>query len=266
MSLPSRFGKAAFIAGTAGLAAAVLDEERLDLVKEATMDAGAGAVRFSRAMYYAARVSADYKLTLHNKKVGTEEYDRAKSGVHERSAKRLLHVCTMHGGVYTKFGQHIASLNHVLPKEYTETLKVLQDRNPSVGMAEVERALRAELGGGVTELFAEFDERAIAAASLAQVHRAVTKTGQEVAVKLQYPGLQERVARDMRTMRLLAGLLERLFPEYGYTWMFPEFEEMAALELDFVQEAVNSERLARMFAGRQDIHVPPVFWPYTTRR
>lgn len=68
--------------------------------------------------------------SLRNLEKGSDEYEAVKKKVNQRAAERLLYVCSKHGGVYTKFGQHISSMNHILPKEYTETLKVLQDRNP----------------------------------------------------------------------------------------------------------------------------------------
>lgn len=68
--------------------------------------------------------------SLRDLEVDSPEYNAKKSEVNLRSAQRLLHVCATHGGVYTKFGQHVASMNHILPKEYIETLQVLQDRNP----------------------------------------------------------------------------------------------------------------------------------------
>ncbi|CAN0072832.1 unnamed protein product, partial [Discosporangium mesarthrocarpum] len=101
---------------------------------------------------------------------------------------------------------------------------------------------------------------------LSQVHRAVTKSGKEVAVKLQYPGLEKQVEKDMKTMRLLAYLLGSYFPEYQYTWLFPEFEESISLELDFIQEGTNAERVSRMFRDRSDVTVPTIHWDYSTRR
>lgn len=68
--------------------------------------------------------------SLRNLEKGSDEYEAVQKKVNQRAAERLLYVCSKHGGVYTKFGQHVSSMNHILPKEYTETLKVLQDRNP----------------------------------------------------------------------------------------------------------------------------------------
>ncbi|CAM9664002.1 unnamed protein product [Chrysoparadoxa australica] len=178
----------------------------------------------------------------------------------------MLHVCAAHGGVYTKFGQHVACMNHVLPIEYTDTLKVLQDKNPSVGLDQVEKTIWEELGVPLSDLFSEFEEKATAAASLAQVHRAVTKDGKEVAVKLQYPGLEQQVRKDLVTMRFLAALLGKLFPDYQYSWLLPDFEESLELELDFIQEAANGERMAHMFRGSSDIYIPKICWDYTSNR
>lgn len=225
-----------------------------------------GTVRFSRAVYHSCAASADYKRTLKGLEVGSPEYEVKRAEVNLRVAQRFLKVCMAHGGLYTKFGQHIASMNHILPPQFIETLSALQDQNPSVSVQEVERTILRELGATIPEIFSEFDEKAIAAASLAQVHRAVTKTGKEVAVKLQYPGLESQVARDLRTMRLLATAMGYVFPDYEYTWLFPEFEATVTLELDFVQEGTNCERVGRMFRGRKDVCVPGIHWEYTTRR
>eukprot|EP00903_Cladosiphon_okamuranus_P008879 g8501.t1 len=249
-------------AGVAATGFALSDRDRRDAVVGVTN----GSIRFVRAFAWGAAVTFDYKYSLRNLERGSEKYEAVRREVNLRAAQRLLHVCSMHGGVYTKFGQHIASMNHVLPKEFTETLKVLQDRNPSVGLSEVARTVRSELGAEISELFREFDHKAIAAASLAQVHRAVTMAGEEVAVKLQYPGLENQVEKDLLGMRFLAELLGAVFPEYQYTWLFPEFEESIGLELDFVQEGTNAERVARMFRGNANVFVPAIHWDLSSRR
>jgi aarF domain-containing kinase len=199
-------------------------------------------------------------------RAGSDEYRSVCKDVHKRAASRLLHVCQLHGGIYVKFGQYLASMNHVLPKEYTDTLKVLQDRNPFIPVEKIEQTILEEFGKTAQEMYRHFDREPIAAASLAQVHHAVTHSGQEVAVKVQYPHLQKQVRSDVKGMRFLAALVGRVFPDYQYSWIMPDFEESILQELDFVQEAVNSERVRRMYEHRSDIYVPQVVWDATSTR
>ena len=169
--------------------------------------------------------------------------------------------------MYTKAGQYLASMNHVLPPAYTEVLAVLQDRAAYRPLDEVRRVIEGELGAGALEsCFIEFSPEPVASASLAQVHKAVTRDGREVAVKVQYPGLERQVTVDMFTVRLLVNLLGRAFPGFEFSWMLPEFEDSLKLELDFRQEARNGERVAAMFAAQPDVHVPAVLHNLTSRR
>lgn len=195
------------------------------------------------------------------------EYDAALAPVHLDAARRLLKVCMRHGGVYTKFGQYISSMNHVLPAEFTETMAELQDRARSgMDYASVREVIEAELGRKMEDVFEWFDEEPVGTASIAQVHRARTRDGREVAVKVQYRGLPELVRGDLQTMRMLVWMLGMAFPEYEYTWLFPEFEENLKLEMNFEQEGRNGDRVRKMFADSPDVYVPEVHWDLTTPR
>lgn len=110
------------------------------------------------------------------------------------------------------------------------------------------------------------DEQPIAAASIAQVHRAVLKDQQEVAVKVQYPGLEQQMKFDLATMSFLSKSVSLLFPEYRFEWMISEFTKNIAMELDFNQEAMNSERTARNFRNNNLVKVPFVLWEFTTNQ
>jgi len=208
----------------------------------------------------------EYKLRLQGIKPGTSEEEAAKTELHEKGADRLLYICQKHGGLYVKLGQYVASMDHILPKPYTEKLKVLQDRNKPMDFEDVQRAIRNNYGKDVDEVFNEFNPKAIAAASLAQVHEAVAPGGRRVAVKLQYPWLRGQVAGDVRTLGLLARLVGWAYPEYEYSWMLPDFEESIGLELDFAQEGANAARCAAMLAGDPGVHVPRVHWDLTTHQ
>lgn len=114
--------------------------------------------------------------------------------------------------------------------------------------------------------FLSLDEQPIAAASIAQVHHAVLKNQQEVAVKVQYPGLEQQMKFDLATMSFLSKSVSLLFPEYRFQWMISEFTKTIAMELDFNQEAKNSERTARNFENNNLVKVPFVIWEFTTNQ
>jgi hypothetical protein len=113
----------------------------------------------------------------------------------------------------------------------TETLAEVQDRAAARPWADVARVFEEELGRHPRDVFAAIDEAPIAAASLAQVHRAVTLGGAEVAVKLQYPGLAQQVAGDMAAFRFFLAVLAAVYPENDYRWLGPEFTASAQGEL-----------------------------------
>lgn len=116
------------------------------------------------------------------------------------------------------------------------------------------------------ELYASFSPTPIAAASLAQVHRAVTHDGDAVAVKIQYPRLASQVQTDFTTLKVLATVVGTLFKNWEYTWLFPELEESVLLELDFLQEATNGERVGRLLERDRRIHIPRVRWDLSSAR
>ncbi|GAQ89863.1 Protein kinase superfamily [Klebsormidium nitens] len=227
---------------------------------------GQGVLRSSRAIRAFVLNSLDYKYTLRDMDKMTDEYDELRAKVHQRSAKRILQLCEKNTGTYVKAGQFLASLQGI-PREYTQTLSVLQDQAKYQTFDKIDKVIAQELGSSATEIFAEFDPVPIAAASLAQVHRAVLKsTGQEVAVKVQYPGLQQQFETDITTMHVLSKAIAWLFPEYQFTWLVPEFQSNLQKELDFHEEGKNAERAAANFAHRKDLKIPEVLWDHTTKR
>lgn len=153
------------------------------------------------------------------------------------------------GGIFIKFAQALSTNNFSLPSEYIETLSRAQECNEPKPWAAVARVFQEDCGLLPQEVFASIEEQPIAAASLAQVHRAMTKDGQRVAVKVQYPRLRIEASADMAAIKFFATLLGILFPAFAYTWILPEFEASLRNELNFLQEARNGERVAAMFAS-----------------
>jgi ABC1 atypical kinase-like domain len=211
------------------------------------------AVRFTRSLVVTAAVILDYRVLFGKfDNYASAEYKEARSRTHERCAYRILELCKTQGAVYVKIGQHVASMNHAVPKEYTSAFKELEDRASYRPYHQVRRVLCSELGGSVHDHFANFETVPVAAASLAQVHRAHLRDGGEkVAVKVQYPGLEALVAGDLASIRVLSRLLSYVFPYFSLDWMVREFRVNLAKELDFLQEAESAEHSLPMMTVLQ---------------
>ncbi len=259
------------ICGGIGGVLLVSDKDFRDTAKELYQDGSfSGLMRFGRTIGNVAITAVDYKMTLynHDKKRNRGPYKTALQEVNLRTAERLYKVCHANGGLYTKFGQGIANMNNVLPKEFTKILAQLQDKARELSFDSAREAVQKELGDQLfDDVFSSFDSKPVGAASLAQVHRATLKsTGEEVAVKVQYPWLESQTRGDLATLRLITRVIGFLFPEFSYTWLTPEFENNMTLELDFIQEGRNAERLSRMLQYRSDVYVPKIKWGLSTKR
>ncbi|XP_012867903.1 PREDICTED: uncharacterized aarF domain-containing protein kinase 1 isoform X2 [Dipodomys ordii] len=161
-----------------------------------------GAVRVGRAVATTAVISYDYLTSLRSVPYGSEEYLQLRSEVHLRSARRLCELCCANRGTFIKVGQHLGSLDHVLPEEYTSTLKVLHSQAPQSSMQEIRQVIREDLGKEIHDLFLSFDDTPLGAASLAQVHKAVLRDGRTVAVKVQHPKVQSQSSKDILLMEI----------------------------------------------------------------
>jgi len=123
--------------------------------------------------------------------------------VHLRSAERLREMCWRNGGCFIKVGQHIGALDYLMPAEYVNTMKLLHQHAPESPITDIKNIIAADLGRSVDDLFSNFEDRPIASASLAQVHRATRRSnGEIVAIKVQHPHIKAHSAVDMATMEV----------------------------------------------------------------
>ena len=184
----------------------------------------------------------------------------------KRPGQRLAAAFSEMGPSFIKLGQLLATRADLLGDEVAEDMALLQDRLPPFPWREARALIEAEFGRPLEGLFRAFDETAIAAASIAQVHFAVTTEGEEVAVKVLRPGIARAFARDLDMFRWLAQLIERTTPAWRRLKPIEVVETLAqsiALEMDLRFEAAAASELAENFAGDPTFRVPRVDWPRT---
>ena len=185
---------------------------------------------------------------------------------HDASAARLYALAIDLQGVLIKVGQFIGSRADVAPPAYVRRLGRLQDRVPPRPTGEIRAAIERELGRPIAQLFARFDDPPLAAASLAQVHRAQLPDGREVAVKVQYPGVARLVELDMRNLRAIITLVARREPSFDYRAIVAELSREFPAELDFLHEARMLRRVAANRAADGDLVFPEVVAELLTPR
>jgi len=200
--------------------------------------------------------------------------ERAAAAENERTAALVNELVEQLGrmrGAAMKVGQMISMIEFDgLPDEQQDELQrklaTLRDGIPPVPFSGLEKLLRSELGAPLDRVFSDFDERAFAAASIGQVHRATTVDGEAVVVKVQYPGVAEAIETDLRNAMVLLPLVKRLAPGLDAKALAAEMRERIGEELDYELEAQNQRRIERLTRGHPFISVPHVYTELSTRR
>lgn len=186
---------------------------------------------------------------------------------HERAARAVLACALDMRGPIIKVCQGIATRSDIFPKVAVEILKQCHDAVPARDFGEVKRVIESELGKPIDALFCEFDENALASASLAQVHRARLHDQREVAVKIQYPGLGALVKTDLRSVRMACRVYEYFDPQpIALLPLLTEITTHTAMELDFTREADNADRVREIFPQGQGVVVPEVYREFSSVR
>lgn len=183
--------------------------------------------------------------------------------------QRIRRALEEMGPTFVKLGQVMASRIDLFPPDYITEFEKLHDQVPTLPFNQIREQLEADLGAPVDEIFSQLDEKALAAASIAQVHRAKLRGGDEVILKIRRPGITQLIEADLRLMQRLAELADREIEDlrqFAVRQVVNQFAQALRQELDLAHEARSAERLAENFRDNPDIQIPKVYWQWTGER
>lgn len=213
--------------------------------------------------HFVEQLNIDYYLEV-GKRIVTR---RAERDLHRLSQPQRLRMAMEElGPTFVKLGQLLSTRPDVLPRPYTDEFRKLQDEVPALPVEDIKRQIQRQLGRQIEEVCLEFSAEPLAAASIAQVHRARLHSGEEVVFKVCRPGITRTVETDIDIMMGLAHLIEQHVPTvaiYDPVGLVKEFRRTIRREMDFNREGHTIERFATNFADDPTIHIPKVYWDYS---
>jgi len=219
------------------------------------------------------RVGASYLWSALKRPFQTEEKrESSLLDTHLKNAMRIVESSKRLRGAFMKITQILSMRGDLFPTEAIDVLSVVQSGVPPMDYALIRRRIVDELGAPPEKLFASFDIEAFAAASLGQVHRARLKSGEEVVVKIQYPGVEKTVKSDLQNAKALINALKLAARDVmrnrdmDYRGVYEELKERMQEELDYELEAANIELFRKLYADDPDVIIPRVIHERTTRR
>lgn len=230
--------------------------------------AAIGIVRLGRAALTVLDIGRYYKRELYSSNLDktSTEYLQLKSNAHKYGAQKLLELCCANKGVYIKVGQHVGALDYLLPPEYVRTMRVLHSSAPQSTFKDVLTVIKEDFKKDPYEIFQSIDPEPLGTASLAQVHKAVLKNGDVVAVKVQHRAVKSNSYVDIKTMAALVRITSLVFPEFKFDWLVKETKKNIPLELNFTLEGKNAEKVQKLFSGYHWLKVPKIYWDTSSSR
>jgi ubiquinone biosynthesis protein len=220
----------------------------------------------------ASQVGSSYLWTsLRRPFLNASQRERELLETHIRNAQRIVEGSSQLRGAFLKLIQMLSMRHDLLPGEALDVLKATQSSVPPMSYAMISEQIRRELGKKPEQLYRSFDQTAFAAASLGQVHRARLKDGREVAVKVQYPGVEHTVDQDLKNLKLLLKTLgaiarDMMRQKIDVGTIYVELEARLKEELDYLLEARNMVEYGKLFANDPDLMIPELIKELSSRR
>ena len=196
-------------------------------------------------------------------------WKHADEMAHLERPQRVRRVFEILGPTFVKLGQILATRPDLFGPEWIAEFEKLQSQAPPLDFKELRPQIEEDLGAPLEEIFAEVETTPLAAASVAQVHRATLKDGTTVVLKIQRPGIRPKIESDMRLLAYLASLAEKNVPQlaaYRPQKVVQQFVKSLQNELNFMTEGHNAEHVAANFEGNDQIVIPKIYWQWTRQR
>ncbi|MCW6533700.1 ABC1 kinase family protein [Sphingomonas lycopersici] len=215
------------------------------------------------------RVASRFGLGMLLARLGLEQMELEDEGADEPQSlpRRTRLALEALGPTFVKLGQILATRGDLLPPEWIAELEKLHSSAPTLPFEELREAVEAALGQPPETAFAQFDVAPLAAASMAQVHRATLHEGRQVVLKIRRPGIRPRMEADLRLIAQLAAIAEAASAEarrFAPSALMRQLAEAVLEELDFTVEGRNADRLRADFAGEPRVVVPEIHWAWTS--
>jgi predicted unusual protein kinase regulating ubiquinone biosynthesis (AarF/ABC1/UbiB family) len=210
-----------------------------------------------------------WKIERLKKQLSGEECESEINKVCQKAGERMRNTAFLMKGIIVKAGQFLSMRQDLLPKAFIKELTDLQDALPAEPFEKIRPFIEKELKKDIFKVFWKFEKKAVAAASLAQVHRAVLSDGTNVAVKILRPRMEKLAKADLDILGLIAQVTQR-FPALGrkmnFVLLHREFTETIQRELNGFSESEHLKRFAAMFSNDKRVVIPKIYESYTTRR
>ncbi len=222
------------------------------------------SIRFLIAYAITTRILCSYILLAGLKKLfGQDRMENWAVKTHRKNAQLLKKNILQLKGLFIKVGQMVSIMTNFLPEAYIQELEGLQDAVPPCSYEAIEQRIVDEFQKKPEEIFNKFATQPIASASLGQVHVAHLSDGTKLAVKVQYPGIEQTVKSDLVTLKRIFGLLNLFFPQYGLKNVYQEIKIVVLRELDFRFEVENLQTIANNFKDEPDFIFPKVYQKFS---
>jgi ubiquinone biosynthesis protein len=218
---------------------------------------GQRGARLSQTSWMLVRLIADYRsFAIYSAFLPEQKMRDVETRLHARNARRFARTAASQRGAFLKVGQLLSARPDLLPSSWIDALRPLQDDAPAEPFSAVRAVVEANLGGALEAVFASFDETPLAAASIGQVHRARTRDGREVAVKVQRPGVRELVEHDLALLEVAVEAMRSMLPPADHATIIAEVQARVRGELCYRDEARAMTEMAERLAGMPGVRVP----------